>query len=222
MQLTDRRLKKAEIIPTVIDTFTPLLTISIAWKNASAEYGNSINPSLTQSEPTIKLLDTLPQSSSSLAKHAQLTLAMTDPDAPSRENPEWSEICHWIATSISLQDANANDADPASKVEDVMPYKPPGPPPKTGKHRYVFAALAPLNGTTEALHLVKPVDRQHWGYEGERVGLRKWAEEMGLGVVGECSSLSCVSSYGSDELIYDKARISYMNRMMSNDGAISR
>jgi hypothetical protein len=68
---------------------------------------------------------------------------------------------------------------------EIMPYKPPGPPPKTGKHRYVFVALAPVNGTTERLNLSTPKDRQRWGFEGERAGLREWAGENGLGVVGE-------------------------------------
>jgi phosphatidylethanolamine-binding protein (PEBP) family uncharacterized protein len=115
---------------------------------------------------------------------------MSDPDAPSRDNPEWSEICHWIATDVSLTRPDNDDEDDGSsqhskRLQDVMPYKPPGPPPKTGKHRYVFVALAPKNGTTERLNLSKPGDRQHWGYEHERDGLRIWAEEMGLGVVGE-------------------------------------
>ena len=26
-----------------------------------------------------------------------LTIALTDPDAPSRDDPKWSEMCHWIA-----------------------------------------------------------------------------------------------------------------------------
>lgn len=65
-----------------------------------------------------------------------------------------------------------------------MPYKPPGPPPKTGKHRYVLVALAPLNQTTETLALTPPGERKRWGYERERTGLRRWMGEMGLGVVG--------------------------------------
>ena len=115
---------------------------------------------------------------------------MSDPDAPSRDNPEWSEICHWIATSVPLtssDDENFDIDQGVYKLKDVMPYKPPGPPPKTGKHRYVFVALAPINGTTDKLHLTKPDDRQHWGYKHERQGLRKWAEENGLGVVGRFS-----------------------------------
>lgn len=75
----------------------------------------------------------------------------------------------------------------AKGIKEIMPYKPPGLPPKTGKHRYVFVALTPKNGTSERLHLSKPGDRQHWGYEKERQGLRMWAEENGLEVVGKTS-----------------------------------
>ena len=115
---------------------------------------------------------------------------MTDPDAPSRDNPEWSEFCHWIVTDIDLSQANNEDGDdtdaPAlrKRMMDVIPFKPPGPPPKTGKHRYVFVALAPKNGTTDALYLRKPSDRKRWGFKHERNGLRMWAEDMGLEVVG--------------------------------------
>lgn len=70
-------------------------------------------------------------------------------------------------------------------LTEIVPYKAPGPPPKTGKHRYVFVALAPANGTTERLNLSKPRSRQRWGFDGEGEGLREWARENGLGVVGE-------------------------------------
>ncbi|KAK5127223.1 hypothetical protein LTR85_008585 [Meristemomyces frigidus] len=180
-------LKKAEIIPTVIDVFTPLLTVSIVWEKATADVGNTLDPAKLQEAPSVQLIDQSPDASSSTV---QLTIALTDPDAPSRDEPEWSEICHWIATGVHRTDAD--DADELSsrlsksktKVKDIMPYKPPGPPPKTGKHRYVFVALAPKNGTTEKLSLSKPGDRQHWGYGEEGVGLRKWAGENGLEVVG--------------------------------------
>lgn len=132
----------------------------------------------------------------------QLTIALTDPDAPSRSNPKWSQICHWIATDVHLTPSSSSSSDNDDELHilgggkqhqaltEIMPYKPPGPPPKTGKHRYVFVALAPKNGTTERLNLSAPKDRQRWGFEGERAGLREWARENGLGVVGEfCVSI---------------------------------
>lgn len=48
----------------------------------------------------------------------------------------------------------------------------------------VFAALVPKNGTSATLSLSKPQKRQHWGYGTVRAGLREWAEENGLEVVG--------------------------------------
>lgn len=65
-----------------------------------------------------------------------------------------------------------------------MPYKPPGPPPKTGKHRYVFLVFAPMNGTSESLHLSRPGERKHWGFGEEGMGVREWTGENGLVGVG--------------------------------------
>jgi phosphatidylethanolamine-binding protein (PEBP) family uncharacterized protein len=32
-----------------------------------------------------------------------MTMVLTDPDAPSREDPKWGEFCHWIA-SVKVSD----------------------------------------------------------------------------------------------------------------------
>lgn len=128
-----------------------------------------------------------------------LVIALTDPDAPSRDDPKWSEMCHWIAigasiklvppflASTSINDEEHPDCASASvatyALKDVMPYKPPGPPPSTGKHRYVFVAYAPKNGTAEPLDLISPGDRQHWG-RGKDGGVREWADDMGLVPLG--------------------------------------
>lgn len=159
--------------------------------------GNTINPSKVQEQPDVQFIDHVPSDSASSTRKLgkmQFTLALTDPDAPSRDNPEWSEVCHWIATDVQITDPTDDRKKVmpvgfSKDVKAVMPYKAPGPPPKTGKHRYVFVALAPKNGTTGALQLTKPDDRRHWGYGKERQGLRKWAEEMGLEVVGTYTSL---------------------------------
>ncbi|KAI7474855.1 dynamin-1 [Hortaea werneckii] len=189
-------LKEAEIIPTVLDSFQPKLALDISWKHATAHVGNTLDPDKLQEQPktTLSALDhgegTSETSPYLKPEETQLTVALTDPDAPSRENPEWAQVCHWIATAPPKHEEADNghlDTDLVTKQphwKDVMPYKPPGPPPKTGKHRYVFVVLAPANGTMEALSLIKPADRQHWGYEKADLGLREWADEMGLEVVG--------------------------------------
>ncbi|KAI7651489.1 hypothetical protein KC318_g15658, partial [Hortaea werneckii] len=188
-------LKKAEIIPTVLDSFHPKLALDISWKHATAHVGNTVDPDRLQKPPKTTLSslnhgeDTSETSPLLKPEEMQLTISLTDPDAPSRENPEWAQVCHWITTSAPKhgnagQELDTNLSTEHPHWEDIMPYKPPGPPPKTGKHRYVFVVLAPMNGTKEALHLVKPADRQHWGYGKADLGLREWADEMGLEVLG--------------------------------------
>lgn len=154
-------------------------------------------------------------------------LALTDPDAPSRDDPKWSEFCHWIAISPYWKNAKTGDPDsdedcPEGQrprpdreidlVNEIIEYKAPAPPWNTGKHRYVLLAFVPANGTTERIYPSKPKDRKHWGYEvdddddafeqaswwgfgGEKKdqkttpGVRRWAKENGLVVVGKLNAL---------------------------------
>lgn len=55
---------------------------------------------------------------------------MTDPDAPSRQNPVFREMRHWIVGNI-----------PGNRIADgetLFDYIGSGPSPDTGLHRYVF------------------------------------------------------------------------------------
>lgn len=74
------------------------------------------------------------------------------------------------------------DFDVQAKPWELIEYLAPSPPPKTGKHRYVFVLLV----GTEGRNLTKPEERPHWGYGKVRHGVRDWAEENGLSVVGKC------------------------------------
>ena len=73
--------------------------------------------------------------------------------------------------------------DLKAQADELMSYLAPSPPPKTGKHRYVFVLLAGPEGAK----LKKPEERPHWGYGKVRHGVRNWAEENGLVAVGTCS-----------------------------------
>jgi len=180
-----KRLKDAEIIPTVIDDFVPSMFLEARWSSVQAALGNTLEPKKLEQAPSVLL-------SGHSHHQKQFVVTLTDPDAPSRKNPKWSEFCHWIATGSDPTSGNSGGGGGGGAVSptfrltdltDVMPYKPPGPPENTGKHRYVFLVLEPRNGTTEKLHLSKPSDRQHWGYDtedGETRGVREWAKENGL------------------------------------------
>ncbi|XP_039270939.2 phosphatidylethanolamine-binding protein homolog F40A3.3-like [Styela clava] len=55
---------------------------------------------------------------------------MTDPDAPSRDEPKFREWYHWGVINIPGNDV--------SKGEEIAAYVGAGPPKGTGKHRYVI------------------------------------------------------------------------------------
>ncbi|KAF2707937.1 PEBP-like protein [Pleomassaria siparia CBS 279.74] len=193
VQIIRAELKKAEIIPTVIDDFLPSITISVSWSKKEAKLGNTLKTKHVQDQPTISIYD---ETSPDAFTNSNMTyvVTLTDPDAPSREDPKWSEMCHWIASNITLSQkmysilpisfSTEQEKEIGKDIDEIMEWKPPGPPPKTGKHRYVFLVFAPKNGTTETLHLTKPKDRQHWGTGEERGGVRDWAEENELVPVG--------------------------------------
>ncbi|KAK6063208.1 phosphatidylethanolamine-binding protein [Seiridium cupressi] len=180
-------LKKAEIIPTVIDEFLPAFVLDAEWSSKSyADLGNTLKVKKVQDEPTITLSGNSASSPGLCNVNTTYTITLTDPDAPSRDNPKWAEMCHFIATGVALWSSSSDGACSGvrlSDLKDIVPYKAPGPPPKTGKHRYVFLVFAPANGTSEPLNLTKPEDRQHWGTGKERHGVRDWAHANGLAPV---------------------------------------
>ncbi|KAK1835720.1 phosphatidylethanolamine-binding protein [Podospora conica] len=171
-------LVKAEIIPTVIDDFTPSMLLQASWSaHDQTQLGNTLNPGALKDTPTL----TIGNPPDGPTKKASLVVALTDPDAPSRDNPKWSEFCHWIATAPAPDRDATGETLRLQALDDVMEYKPPTPPEKTGKHRYVFLAFVAANGTEEVLHPSKPGARKHWGYDGDGVrGVRQWASDNGL------------------------------------------
>ena len=70
-----------------------------------------------------------------------------------------------------------------SGIQELMPYFPPAPPPKTGYHRYVFVLLTAANEDESSGNLEKPKDRPRWGYRKVGAGVREWADENDLVVV---------------------------------------
>ncbi|KAF4999901.1 hypothetical protein FGRMN_2139 [Fusarium graminum] len=172
------KLLEAQIIPTVIDDFPPALGFRSSWKHDSAELGNTLKPKHLKSAPSIHL-DKIESDSpfqTQVKSHTTFVIVLTDPDAPSRDDPKWSEFCHWIATSTAISTSKSSK----HHLKNVVKYKAPAPPPKTGKHRYVFLAFIAANGTAEKLHLTKPDERKHWGSEHAGHGVREWARDNGL------------------------------------------
>jgi len=187
-----------DIIGDVLDDFEPsyYLDINYPKSHETVLLGNDIPVDSVSSRPvfTFHSIDeayypsrrspgkSSPPSLPTKGKNSVFTLILTDPDAKSRQNPKWSEMCHWILTNLTTPLALPPHDLPQllkAKPGEIEEYLPPGPPPKTGAHRYVFVLL---EGDTS--NLKAPSDRKHWGYDEPRHGVRDWAQENKLIVVG--------------------------------------
>ncbi|OQV25611.1 putative Phosphatidylethanolamine-binding protein-like protein F40A3.3 [Hypsibius exemplaris] len=97
------------------------------------------------------------------------TLCLTDPDAPSRENPKNGEWKHWLVVNI-----------PGSKVKEgqvLAGYVGSGPPEGSGKHRYVLLAYkqpGKISPEDKPLTSSQADGRAHFR-------IQKWADKHKLG-----------------------------------------
>lgn len=90
----------------------------------------------------------------------------------------------------AAQTAEATSID-VSKGSQIVDYMGPAPPPKTGKHRYVFLLYKSGNGD----HIEGPSDRKRWGNDESREGVRKWAKKYDLELIGMYNRSSMYEGY---------------------------
>ncbi|XP_031618986.1 protein D2-like [Contarinia nasturtii] len=112
---------KHAIVPDVIP-FAPTEVAKVTYvSGVSANEGNELTPTQVKDRPNVEW---------NADPDTFYTLAMTDPDAPSRQDPKFREWHHWLITNIPGKDV--------SKGEILSDYVGSGPPEGTGLHRYVF------------------------------------------------------------------------------------
>uniref|UniRef100_A0A0K0EPJ1 Phosphatidylethanolamine-binding protein n=1 Tax=Strongyloides stercoralis TaxID=6248 RepID=A0A0K0EPJ1_STRER len=113
--------KANEIIPDVVSK-VPKGIINVSFKSgATVQMGNKLTPRQVKDQPTVDY---------EAEAGALYTLAMTDPDAPSRHTPTYREWEHWLVVNIPGKDI--------SKGDTLAEYVGSGPPSGTGFHRYVY------------------------------------------------------------------------------------
>uniref|UniRef100_A0A0P4WPH1 Phosphatidylethanolamine-binding protein n=1 Tax=Scylla olivacea TaxID=85551 RepID=A0A0P4WPH1_SCYOL len=108
------------VIPDVLPRCPPS-TVQVRYGNTEVECGTVVTPTEAKDVPHL---------SWPVEEGALYTLCMTDPDAPSREDPKFGEWQHWLVVNISGNDVSNGDT--------LSQYVGPGPPRGTGLHRYVF------------------------------------------------------------------------------------
>jgi len=164
-----------QIIPDVIPKdFVPSTLLNVSWGEKEVQLGNELTKGDTVNEPTITFAPAAEDDPSST-----YTLAFLDPDAPSRADPKFGPFRHWVITglrppAVETLVALAKDSDPSlsagakSVKEATTPYRPPGPGPGSGVHRYVFLLFREPTGGLDV-----PKGAPEYGAELEQ--RRKWS-----------------------------------------------
>ncbi|CAG2118417.1 unnamed protein product [Medioppia subpectinata] len=109
------------IVPDVIDS-VPKGKITVKYTpGLEVKYGNELTPTQVKVQPVVEW---------PADKDSYYTLAMVDPDAPSRKDPMFGQYKHWLVINIAGSDV--------TKGKSLAEYKGSGPPKDTGLHRYIF------------------------------------------------------------------------------------
>ncbi|CAI5472369.1 unnamed protein product [Closterium sp. Yama58-4] len=125
MEASHEALAKGKVIGDVLDDFVPSLDIKVKYGGREVRNGDELTPSEAAEAPYVELA----------GRHENgdlYTLVMSDPDAPSPDNPVAAEWLHWLVVNIpgaaTLPHSSAGDL--------LTEYK--GPTPPMGMHRYVL------------------------------------------------------------------------------------
>lgn len=114
-------MEKHSVVPDVIDSIPHSILEVIYSKTVKVDSGNELTPTKVKDQPSVTW---------QAEKDVFYTLAMTDPDAPSRKQPKFREWHHWLVVNIP--------GDDISKGDTLSEYIGAGPPKDTGLHRYVL------------------------------------------------------------------------------------
>jgi len=122
---------------TVVDNGEHTLWTDLLLKEPSAlitvKYTNNRKvTTVTTPGTTLEKLITgpAPKLSWQLENNAKYTMAMIDPDAPSRKESTKRSWLHWLAVNL--------DKNTIPHEKTLVHYNGPTPPKGSGKHRYVF------------------------------------------------------------------------------------
>lgn len=104
----------------------PNATLDVRYNDSlQVTLGNKLTPLQASTAPTVCLRNV------SVGCEPPFALLMVDPDATSRQNPQFRSWLHWIVV-------NVNSTEKLHEGDQAVPYNGPAPPKGSGPHRYVF------------------------------------------------------------------------------------
>jgi len=155
----------AGVIPDILDDFSPNNLIKLIFsRGAVANFGNEIKPAdvFDGIKGIIWLTD----------PGALYTLAVVDPDVPSRADPGWRSFAHYLVGNI--QGRNITDFS-----ETIWGFIGCGPTQGSGFHRYTYILFKQPAGFIDFSAIVHRSSRNADG-RGQ-FNVRDFAKTFGLG-----------------------------------------
>ncbi|KAI3337250.1 phosphatidylethanolamine-binding protein [Xylariaceae sp. AK1471] len=125
-------LAKANLVPgsaagLILESFRPTTKLNISFGNKAAELGTFFRAGECKQAPSIVFA-----AEADAPVTASYSFILTDPDAPTPDDPKFAFWRHWVLSGLRPQSA---DAGPPS---ELTAYLGPGPKDDSKPHRYLF------------------------------------------------------------------------------------
>ncbi|PVV05103.1 hypothetical protein BB560_000381 [Smittium megazygosporum] len=118
-------LREEGFIPSVIPAnFVPTTNLEVEYAGRRMDFGTEYYPNRNE-------VNEIPRIRYVAEPNTYYTIALVDPDAPSRANPYRAQVRHWLNVNIPMNDISAGNST-------GTPYLPPIPFAGCGEKRFVY------------------------------------------------------------------------------------
>ncbi|KAI1851552.1 hypothetical protein JX265_012366 [Neoarthrinium moseri] len=130
--LTDAKLVPGSAASLIPSSFSPSTILSIDYDSKAVSLGNFFRASECRIAPGVRF-----PAEAGAPSSASYTLIMTDPDAPTPDDPKFAFWRHWILAGLQPLSSSA-EGQVAQTKPTVTEYLGPGPKDDSKPHRYLF------------------------------------------------------------------------------------
>ncbi|KAG8782430.1 hypothetical protein FRC12_020824 [Ceratobasidium sp. 428] len=172
--------KEAKIVPDLLPVFKPSSLLYLSYPRPSVKHKSKKSDRSKVVLPGSRFAKDTTETAPEISMEGpgwpgSYVFFLLDPDAPSRENPKWSQVRHMFMGNLTLGGWSKHVPDTivlTNETTAVNDYKPPAPPPGTGPHRYVALLYAQPHDFDYSF--LDKSDRQHFN-------ITEFAKKSGLG-----------------------------------------
>ncbi|KAF2022428.1 phosphatidylethanolamine-binding protein [Aaosphaeria arxii CBS 175.79] len=163
-------LSRAGLLPSPVipATFKPAVEVSVSFNEKPVVAGNLFRVSEVSQAPEVTFT---PETGASGT--TRYTLILTDPDAPTPDDPKFAYWRHWVVSNIEPKKSSTTG-------KTLTQYLAPGPKDESKPHRYLYLVYR----EPEGLKLEKEDVGGEEFVQRRSFQVKEWVEKHGLELVG--------------------------------------